>query len=226
MLIYKLRSVFPLCCRDYRNSLLFCSQDPFLTSFRSWSFGGIPSLNQMFPLLFICLGLLHHCVPHWNEPSPSFHLTCPWKSNIHPLECTLGRSWGTLGWDCHLKSSCPLGLWHLVEHRSHLRRECVLLHHPVRVSWVPQVGLPPGVSHCCMRGFSELSTCAIEVKLEEEELSHLGAAEVWGHQDHPGCRRRLWTLSCPLGPPGGLVGGHTTVAISAGGSWRDGDFTL
>lgn len=71
-----------------------------------------------------------------------------------------------------------LGLCHLTEHRSNLRRECVLLHHHVRVPRVPQVDVPPGVSHCCIRGCSELSTCAVEVKLEEEKLSHLGAADV------------------------------------------------
>lgn len=174
----------------------------------------------MFPLLFICLSFLQHCVPHWDKPFPSLHLTCLWKSNIHPLQCTSGRSWGALGRVCHLKSSCPLGLCHLVEHRSHpRRRENVLVHHHVRVPWVPQVYLPPGVSLCWMVLLRAEHSCS-------GGQAGGGKTFTCGHQNHPGCRMRLRALSCPLGPPGDIIGGHITVTISGRGCWRDGGFTL
>lgn len=37
---------------------------------------------------------------------------------------------------------------------------------------------------------------------------------------------RFRALSCSLGPPGDLVGGHITVAVRDGECWRDGGFTL
>lgn len=37
---------------------------------------------------------------------------------------------------------------------------------------------------------------------------------------------RFRALSCSLGPPGDLVGGHITVAVRDGECWRDRGFTL
>lgn len=164
-----------------------------LMGFQTWAFGGIRSLCQVFPLLLICLFFFYTIVEQFLIEVnffPSLHLTNHWKSNfstwVH-FSYELSSSW--------LRSSPQIQLLYgaaqSVVQGSGLGRDtlcCAIAHRCQKsVRWTSIL-----VRCIAIRGCCELGACAAEIGalLEEEEASHPGTAEVWGHRHHLGCRRR------------------------------------